>query len=387
MAWYYGTYSCGHEGRVNIIGPGKFRQYKAGREFEKVCPDCFEKQLKEEHEKEDQKILQNAKEMELPELQGSEKQIKWANSIRQEFIDKFFDEELNEKGFKYLASADEEFKDKVKVPQNISKVAYWCIKHVTNAHEWIENQEAKMILTSYRDALKTPREKEQEKAIEEIETESIVYPENRVTESIAKITYTKDKISTRIDHKNNDFINILKSLGYSYCDKWEKKIYYTAGKIEDRVAELGNKLLNKGFPIMILDEKVRNNAINGIYEKEHTRWIYLLTSGKYKGCFDICWNGYNDNLYETAKSIPGAHWNCGGMVCKVMHYREVQDFANLYNFKFTVAAQKAIEEYQREAEKIPVVNPVQVKEEQQQDNQLEDILNSSSDILEDLKDD
>ncbi len=21
MAWYYGTYSCGHKGRVNIIGP------------------------------------------------------------------------------------------------------------------------------------------------------------------------------------------------------------------------------------------------------------------------------------------------------------------------------------------------------------------------------
>jgi len=23
MAWYYGTYSCGHEGRVNIIGQNK----------------------------------------------------------------------------------------------------------------------------------------------------------------------------------------------------------------------------------------------------------------------------------------------------------------------------------------------------------------------------
>lgn len=28
MAWYEGTYACGHEGRVNIIGPQKDRGYK-----------------------------------------------------------------------------------------------------------------------------------------------------------------------------------------------------------------------------------------------------------------------------------------------------------------------------------------------------------------------
>lgn len=28
MAWYEGTFSCGHEGRVNIIGPNKDCQWK-----------------------------------------------------------------------------------------------------------------------------------------------------------------------------------------------------------------------------------------------------------------------------------------------------------------------------------------------------------------------
>ena len=27
MAWYEGTFACGHEGRVNIIGPQKDRGY------------------------------------------------------------------------------------------------------------------------------------------------------------------------------------------------------------------------------------------------------------------------------------------------------------------------------------------------------------------------
>lgn len=42
MAWYYGTYSCGHEGRVNIIGPTKDRQWKADRHFGHMCPECYE---------------------------------------------------------------------------------------------------------------------------------------------------------------------------------------------------------------------------------------------------------------------------------------------------------------------------------------------------------
>ena len=43
MAWYYGTYSCGHEGRVNIIGPTKDRQWKADRHFGHMCPECYVK--------------------------------------------------------------------------------------------------------------------------------------------------------------------------------------------------------------------------------------------------------------------------------------------------------------------------------------------------------
>jgi hypothetical protein len=277
------------------------------------------------------------------------------------------------------------------MPQHqVRDIAYICIKECVNAHEWIDNREQdflSMFKFYHKELIKTEDEKAEDKAIEEIKKESTVYPSNKVTEAVAEIRYTKDKISTSIDHKNEDFINIVKSLGYKYYSKWQRNIDYTAGKVEDRVAELGNKLLNKGFPIMVLDEAVRNNAINGIYEKEHTRWIYIRIRGDYAGCLAIKWQGHNNSLYETAKSIPGAHWSNGYMVLKVMHYKEVQDFADLYNFKFTQKALEAIEEYKRETEKIPIVNPVKVTEEQQQDNKLEDILKSSSDILEDLKDD
>lgn len=38
MAWYEGTFACGHEGRVNIIGPQKDRGYKKERAFSRLCP-------------------------------------------------------------------------------------------------------------------------------------------------------------------------------------------------------------------------------------------------------------------------------------------------------------------------------------------------------------
>ena len=88
MAWYYGTFSCGHEGRVNVIGPSKDRQWKVDRRFSGVCEDCYNKQLEAEREQKNREAEEKAKEMELPILEGTEKQIAWANTLRQKFIDK-----------------------------------------------------------------------------------------------------------------------------------------------------------------------------------------------------------------------------------------------------------------------------------------------------------
>ena len=40
MAWYNGTFSCGHEGRVNIIGKMSERQWKIDKYFSGVCEEC-----------------------------------------------------------------------------------------------------------------------------------------------------------------------------------------------------------------------------------------------------------------------------------------------------------------------------------------------------------
>lgn len=68
MAWYYGTYSCGHEGRTNIVGPTKDRERKAEWHFSGMCPECYKKQIEEKRAAVNKEAAEKSEEMELSTL-------------------------------------------------------------------------------------------------------------------------------------------------------------------------------------------------------------------------------------------------------------------------------------------------------------------------------
>lgn len=380
MAWYYGTYVCGHEGRVNIIGPVKHRQWKADRSFEEMCPDCYEKYLEEKRNKANKESAEKAKEMELPMLEGTEKQIAWANTIRQNIIEKF--EKLNEEEWKHGKVIECDLK-KINF-EDVPKIQDYILRNRYKASYWIDNRNRffGMIITESKEALKTEDEIIEEKQALNIKSESTIFPENAITNVVAEITISTDKV-TVIFEKNDKFRQIVKNLRYSWNGAWERKINQTTGDAADRAAELGNKLLNAGFPICILDEGIRRNAINGEYELECNRWILLRTKGEYEGRIVIKWYDKSD-LYDKARKLPGSKWD-SGVVVRVEHYKEIEDFASLYEFKFTSAALEAIEKYKEQLNKTKVIKPNKVEKVKPKDG-LAEILNSGSDIIDDLKD-
>lgn len=372
MSWYYGTYSCEHEGRVNIVGPEKNRQWIADRKFEGLCPECYKKHLEEKRIKDNEISAKKAEEMELPELQGSEKQVAWANTLRQKFIDKFdIMDEMDKKAMSRLV-------------KNYNEVFNFMITNKTLAKYWIDNRDTscRNLIYEERDNIKAEKEIIEEITEIEVKAENTVKPENAKTDIAAEIIVKNDKISVKFD-KNEEFRTIVKSLGYKWDGIWCKKINELTGSAEDRAAELGNKLLNAGFPICIMDETIRNNAINGLYEAECNRWIMTRCKGKYEGMLVIKWWEKNDNLYHTSRKLTGSKWD-GETIVRIEHYKEVVEFAELYGFKFTKATLKAIEEYEVAKEKIEVVAPAKVQKEEPKDG-LKEILNSSTDILDDLK--
>ena len=88
MAWFDIHPTCGHEYREQIYGTNSHgeRDYEAARLSNRPCPACCKQQ------RDDEKAAMQAKQAaadalvnrkyELPALDGSEKQIAWAESIR-----------------------------------------------------------------------------------------------------------------------------------------------------------------------------------------------------------------------------------------------------------------------------------------------------------------
>lgn len=77
-----GTYRCGHIGEINLYGSRKEREWKATRIFSELCNNC-----------KNAKATEKAKEVGLPELVGSERQVAWANTIRQDILKRFDERE------------------------------------------------------------------------------------------------------------------------------------------------------------------------------------------------------------------------------------------------------------------------------------------------------
>lgn len=383
MAWYEGTFSCGHEGRVNVVGPQKERQWKIERKFNNLCEDCYKSYLEEERERKQREAQEKGKEMELPELNGTTKQINWAIVLRQEFMEVV--EILPKKLIEYENMGfDTEGLDSYV----IHEVADWIVTTKTNATYWINKRYDKVldiILEERKNALKTDSEKLEEILVHDLRLEATVIPENQIASGIVEITVKEDCVSAKYE-KNWDFIEIVKDLNYTWKDgQWKKEIWEIVGTASDRAAELGNKLLNAGFSVMILEEEIRNMAINGTYEPQHDRWIVARKKEFEEGKLVLRWEIRSKSLYEASRKLPGSTWNKGTVV-KLDYYREIQEFAELYDFKITQKAQAALDEYRNTIEKIENTIPAK-KEEKQYKDGLKNILDSSNDILNDLKDD
>jgi hypothetical protein len=184
MAWYYGTYTCGHDGRTNVIGPIKNRQWIADRYFEKMCEECWQQHSKEQREKINKETAEKALEMELPELQGTPKQVAWANTLRHTLI---------EDAEKRIEKHQE--RGKLERVEKIRNQLHYVLSQKNNASWYIDNRNLHV-----EDVLETVRQEmfltEESKHIEVLEAiqeleyikrESTVYPEHAITNAVVEI--------------------------------------------------------------------------------------------------------------------------------------------------------------------------------------------------------
>lgn len=387
MAWYYGTFACGHEGRTNITGPTKDRERIKDSRFSGNCEECKVKMREAALEAEREEAVRFSKEIELVKLEGTEKQVEWAEVIRKKMIENF--DKINEELIELYVFGQPKYEEiRHLTLDDYNKIKHHIINSKVKASYYINNRDLSSFgyaFKEYKDALKTEEQQLEDMRYELIKQESTIFPENKITNAVAEIEVDDNEVSVSFE-RNDDFYEIVKKkLHYEWSTKrykWVKKITETTGTAEERAAELGNVLLNAGFPVMILDDEIRENAVNGDFEPECKRWIYKR---KDKQILAIKWSGYNDELYRKAMSLPGAEWSSPYVIVNVAHHNEVDDFSYLYGFKFTKSAREMIEKYKERLKEIETIEPVKVNEEGKTDG-LDKILESSDEILDDLKD-
>ena len=77
MAQYDIDYQCGHGEVKQLYGPESGRVRTIAKLEKQLCPDCYKA-------KQTELAQQYAKAQDLPELQGTDKQVQWAQTIRAE---------------------------------------------------------------------------------------------------------------------------------------------------------------------------------------------------------------------------------------------------------------------------------------------------------------
>ncbi len=150
MAKYTINHTCGHESTQNFAGGNpRLRQWKIEQAEAQICWEC-QKAEQAENAKE------NAEAFGLPALVGSDKQVAWAMTIRQNVLI-IADQVISE----YVTKLDGQDAAKVAPVKALLKKVYEGFANETAAKFWIDNRNdlwQMRIDTAVREALVAARD-------------------------------------------------------------------------------------------------------------------------------------------------------------------------------------------------------------------------------------
>lgn len=368
MAKYEIMHICGHTSIVNLFGQRNQRVWQMESLRKEKCPDCKKIELEEINKK---AAEENAK-LGLPQLEGTEKQIFWAESIRKKMLG-----DLHEKIEKIIENPDailtifndEIIKNKAKnlIEKSLIKdVLNEVYTHTTHSWKkasiWIDNRYnnielekdfvkilKKYILDETPDSYKDDDWKLQEEVIQE----ATIYPNNDKKVLPVKVVIKDDKIT--ID-SNDNFIQYkkLKDIGYTIISyqKAELTCYEQYGNIIDRAAEAIAVILEMGVPVRCFNQEAREKAIKGNYEPYDPRWIYEMVDNM------VVIPHLNSNeIYKKIRAIHGSKWDRQRRVCLVPieMYESILGFAQIQNYKISRAIKEKIQKLQEISDKKLIV--------------------------------
>ena len=340
------------------------------------CGECEAARIAKEHEAENEKSAAAAAEKGWPELTGSPKQVAWAVTIRENEMPQIL-EKVEQARFSEHRMQDghDLYEENILAVNEIlaEKRASWWIDH--RGH--IE----RAVIMKFYEIHENPDSFRAEKYAKDDEA-TIAKPEEVRFKGVADIKVSDDKISVSFD-KNEDFRSVVKALGYrwnSVMSAWVLTLGHAYSDAAERAAELGNKLLNAGFSIRIQDAETLRKAVAGEYAPACTRWVSHAAG---KECFMISW-ARDDDFYYKAKRLPGAKYDSPDILVPDREWAAVKEFARANGFRLTPDAQAALDRMEGTT---VTVQPAAARQYQYEEHPVSEVLESSREIIDDLRDD
>lgn len=294
-------------------------------------------------------------------LEGSEKQIAWAEEIRKPLIDALNEDLESQISWvrEFVAGKGPDYFGKEQIDEYIDEsleLAENLITTVSNAKWWIDYRDAfahfdpdEFILHMYiivkeghrPEAVGDKKQVYMAYAEEkDPEAAGLMFPEDKITSNIVTVKQASDKVLILFNY-NKDLVNIVKSLGCRWSNVyWEKAPVEGINTLEDTAAEVINGLLNAGIPVRCRNAEVRAKAMSGDYTPTPTRVIKTNKEGKIL----IEWTERKDDIYQDARAIKSSKYSKPSVVVDAEQYVDIEGFAEKWGFAITPKAQEKLDE-------------------------------------------
>ncbi|NEU13506.1 hypothetical protein G3T14_15395 [Methylobacterium sp. BTF04] len=316
----------------------------------------------------------------LPALEGSEKQVTWAATLRERILailDVAVPEAVTYANGRsaYPDGGACGFRSSVlelalvvrEIGEPAVRDALEAIRAETDARFWIDGrlEEPNEMISAVakRRAVEeralSPEGKAEAAAAQDAMAEATLRSAEPVSETIAELAFREGRLTARYDERSEAFNATVKALGYLWdpaASAWVRRHNsLMMGTAVDRLAETAHELIAAGIVVALHDPEARAKAIDRSYEPEHRRWVSIVPNGTYEGKLRLTW-GRDEDFYSAFRSLPGATYRDKLCLLPATARDEVLDFAEAHGFRITPGAKGRMDDVMAQREKGVIVD-------------------------------
>ena len=387
MAKYDVTYGCGHTDTVDLGGRADYRQWKLSKLENELCPECQKIAFYNT-------ISKYEEEYALPELSGTEKQIKCARKIRYNILKKL--EADNKKEFKDYAESHGDDEAREKEYEFLS-----LFYKQARASWWFDRKESEHV--HFMDYCDDPAGFIERYELEpfmienevELKDTPTIYPEGEKTNTICHIyscgsdgdPYRMIYVKSDKDDVIIDVLHGIHGMKWNYKKgiwefKWagiNVKLSDTA-TYDDMLVCIGYRMLSRGVPVSSDRNDLYQRMINGDYEKRCFNWLTVRD-----GELVYVFANYDYDIAYRVKRIKGTKYDSAHRryILNPAYYAGIRDWADDCGVKISESAENLLKQAEERYLGRNVVTIAEKMPEGKTDK-IAEILNSPTDILDDL---